>query len=268
MRKPGFSFPGPDCSSLLHSHIKSHRRVFMRGNLCRESPARSLLSTGFVLPQLHAAENLLSNLPHAKTAVQSPAAMRPLLPELGRGRVCIAPTLGMSQPRFFVAHRIPAVLHPPQGKAAPGCTPAHGTDSYQQLGETDKHLLDTETFLQLSFFLTFLVTNEGRQKQSSPPPHCQHPCAPRQEQLPQPLSATNYPSCFPSTQRRGKDHYPFQNESVEKIDNESKTVNVFPRAGGALGCQTHKKPSSGSGPWSMASSGQTARQYAGCYCWL
>lgn len=132
MRKPGFTFPGPDCSSLLHSHIKSHRRVFMRGNLCRESPARSLLSTGFVLPQLHAAENLLSNLPHAKTAVQSPAVMRPLLPELGRGRACIAPTLGMSQPCFLQHTGFPQSYIPLRERqlgAAPLC-PQHETNSY------------------------------------------------------------------------------------------------------------------------------------------
>lgn len=112
-------------------------------------------------------------------------------------------------------------------------------------GETDKHP-DTELFLQVSFLLTFLVTNDKRQKQRSPPPRCWYPCAPRQEQFPQPLSATNCLSCFPSTQGRGKDHYCFQNETVEKIYNESKAVIVFPRTRGTLCCQSRKESGSGS----------------------
>lgn len=100
IRKPGFRFAGPDCSFLLPSHIKSHRRVFMHGILCRASPAQAQGSTGFVLPQLHAAAKPLSNLPHAKAAVQSPAVTRPLQPEPGRGDTCIAPTPNTSHPTF------------------------------------------------------------------------------------------------------------------------------------------------------------------------
>lgn len=112
IRKAGFSFAGPDCSSLLPSHIESHRRVFIQGNLCRESPPWSLWSTGFVLPQLQVAGKLLSTLSPAKAAVPAPAVMSLILPAQASLHTCTASALGMSQPCCWWHMGFPWSCHP------------------------------------------------------------------------------------------------------------------------------------------------------------
>lgn len=97
--KPGFSFAGqivPPSSPAISKATGG----YLCDEICREYLAQSLQSIGFVLALFRAAEKLLSNLPRAKTSVQSPAAMRRLLPEMGQGHACIVPTLGVFQPSF------------------------------------------------------------------------------------------------------------------------------------------------------------------------
>lgn len=152
IRKPGFSFAGPDHSSLLPSHIKSHRRVFIQGNLCRESPPWSLWSTGFVLSQLHAAEKLLSVLSPAQRAVPAPAVLSPLLPALGSLH-CLHP--GHVPALLQVAHGIPWSCNPTgMIEAAPlSLSTACGADSCQQLDKTNTS--KQRHFSSYYFFLAF-----------------------------------------------------------------------------------------------------------------
>lgn len=142
--------------------------------------------------------------------------MRPLLPELGQGHACIAPTLGISQPCFQWHMGFPwsRILPRERQLGAAPLSPQHmGPIPAQQLSETDKHL---DTGISAVSTFSYLFGNKlGEAEAEVSRPHCRHPCAPRQKRFPQPLSATNCPSRFPGTQRRGKDHYPFQNE--EKI---------------------------------------------------
>lgn len=139
-------------------------------------------------------------------------------------------------------------------------SPAHGKDSCpaaQRDRQTSPRRRDISAVI---IFSSLFGTKLGEAEAEISPPRCRHPCAPRQEWFPQPLSGTNCPSCLPGTQGRAKDHYPFQNETGEKIYNKSKAVIGFPRAGGALCCQPRKEPASGSSP---SSTGTT-----GCYCLL
>lgn len=101
IRKPGFSFAGPDCFYLLPSHIKSHRRVFIQGNFCRQSPSLVPVDRWVCSSPAPCSRKAAFNPTSCNDSCASPAVMSLLLPARGSLHACIASTLDMSQSCFW-----------------------------------------------------------------------------------------------------------------------------------------------------------------------
>lgn len=103
IRKPGFSFAGPDCSSLLPSHIeKPQEGIYTRKSLQR-IPSLVPVEHWVCSSPAPCSRKAAFNLTSCKDSCASPSSdeLSLLLPAQASLHACISSTLGMSQPCFW-----------------------------------------------------------------------------------------------------------------------------------------------------------------------